>query len=108
MLNSSSLEQRRIRDAFCRALVSLMRETMKSIFQHIHHSAAVALSERTGVLEQPYIRRACCVALAGQRGTQEVRLGLWLVAGGLSLSWCQLGARSVSVTLSGHVDLHSA
>lgn len=43
MFNSSSLEQHRISDVFCRALACLMREAMKNIFQCIHHSAAVAL-----------------------------------------------------------------
>lgn len=43
MFNSSSLEQHRIRDVFRRALISLMRETMKNIFQCIHHSAAAVL-----------------------------------------------------------------
>lgn len=41
--NSSSLEQHRISDVFCRALVYLMREAMKNIFQCIHHSAALVL-----------------------------------------------------------------
>ena len=43
MFNSSSLEQHRISDVFRRALVSLMREAMKNIFQCLPHSAAVVL-----------------------------------------------------------------
>lgn len=86
VLNSSSLEQHRIRDAFCRALVSLMRETNEKHFP-AHPSLCSCDAEREDRHPGATLHKACLLrgsgraaqraggkagAVAGCRGAQLV------------------------------------